>query len=206
MLDHLSKPFTFGHPGGFGCGFADVAATCRWDPHAIFFLLTCCWRPTGEGEAGRGRSRRRCLGPRRRKEDGAAAGRGGRGAGQWRSRRSCSRTSPGPAPTPWQLGMAAELAPPNGEEGAVARIGRRGARRSSSRPEEEDGTCAPTVAAAATRRLDRAHACHRRTAFDRVLAEDSPAPGADVVIPMADRKSTRLNSSHYALSRMPSSA
>jgi len=82
--------------------------------------------------------------------------------------------------------MAAELAPPNGEEGAVARTGRRGARRSSSRPEEEDGTCAPTAAAAATCRLDRAHACHRRTAFDRVLAEDSPAPGADVVIPMAD--------------------
>ena len=68
----------------------------------------------------------------------------------------------------------------------MARTGRRGARRSSSRPEEEDGTCAPTAAAAATRRLDRAHACHRRTAFDRVLAEDSPAPGADVVIPMAD--------------------
>jgi len=86
--------------------------------------------------------------------------------------------------------MAAELAPPNGEEGAVARTGRRGARRSSSRPEEEDGTCAPTAAAAAaaaaTRRLDRAHTCHCRTAFDRVLAEDSPAPGADVVIPMAD--------------------
>ena len=71
----------------------------------------------------------------------------------------------------------------------MARTGRRGARRSSSRPEEEDGTCAPTAAAAAataTRRLDRAHARHRRTAFDRVLAEDSPAPGADVVIPMAD--------------------
>ena len=67
----------------------------------------------------------------------------------------------------------------------MARTGRRGARRSSSRPEEEDGTCAPT-AAAAMRRLDRAHTCHRRTAFDHVLAEDSPAPGADVVIPMAD--------------------
>ena len=29
-----------------------------------FFLLTCCWRPTGEGEAGRGRSRRRSWPPR----------------------------------------------------------------------------------------------------------------------------------------------
>jgi len=35
----LSKPFTFDHPGGFGCGFADVAATCRWDPPVIFFSL-----------------------------------------------------------------------------------------------------------------------------------------------------------------------
>ena len=72
----------------------------------------------------------------------------------------------------------------------MARTGRRAACRSSSRPEEEDGMCAPTAAAAAaaaaTRRLDRTHTCHRRTAFDRVLAEDSPAPGADVVIPMAD--------------------
>ena len=28
----LSKPVTFGHPGGFECGFADVDATWRWGP------------------------------------------------------------------------------------------------------------------------------------------------------------------------------
>ena len=28
----LSKPVTFGHPGGFECGFADVDATWLWGP------------------------------------------------------------------------------------------------------------------------------------------------------------------------------
>jgi len=28
----LSKPVTFGHPGGFECGFADVDATWLWSP------------------------------------------------------------------------------------------------------------------------------------------------------------------------------
>ena len=28
----LSKPVTFGHPGGFECGFADVDATWQWGP------------------------------------------------------------------------------------------------------------------------------------------------------------------------------
>ena len=32
MTIQLSKPVTFGHPGGFECGFADVDATWRWSP------------------------------------------------------------------------------------------------------------------------------------------------------------------------------
>ena len=31
----LSKPVRFGHPSGFGCGFADVDATRRWGPPVI---------------------------------------------------------------------------------------------------------------------------------------------------------------------------
>src|SRR3546814_6873331 len=35
---------------------------------------------------------------------------------------------------------------------------------------------------------------------------DAAGPGGDVAAPDQDRKSTRLNSSHYCASRMPSSA
>src|SRR3546814_5739016 len=41
-----------------------------------------------------------------------------------------------------------------------------------------------------------------------LLAEEmrAPAPGAPLLVPDTDRKSTRLNSSHQCASRMPSSA
>ena len=130
----FSKPFTFDHPGGFGCGFADVAATCRWDPPVIFFSpisLSDARGADGEARAlGREQPPTRCwrrcaralgrvavpglvLVRRRRRTPAQGCGSGGRGA---------ARQAAGPRrPLPGSLGRWPARRGRGGRRGRAAR-------------------------------------------------------------------------------------
>jgi len=168
-----------------------------WLPHVggthmpSFFLLTCCWRPTGEGEAGRGRSRRRSWPPRgppplpwaSPEEGGWSCSRAGR-MRCWAVALKALMLAhlARPRPTPWQLGMAAELAPPNGEEGlwlAQAAEPRadpaRGRRKRTARARPPPPLPPPLLQRAGSTAHTPATAAPRSTAFSpRILRPRAP--------------------------------
>ena len=164
----LSKPFTFGHPGGFGCGFADVAATCRWDPPVFFYLsyfslssplspisLSGACGADGEARARPGAAphavlaARQAVGPRR--------------------------------PLPCSLGRW------------PARRGRGGRREQAARPQPSAAFHAGSVAAAAALLLPRRPSSSRkRTSRRRVaMARSSSAPDPAAMAPAPCGRATR---------------